>query len=315
MLKIKFFYAAFVSYFQQTGIRSTANNFKMLLINLRLVFSKQPELLYRRKLELNRQFLKEAITLPESDSEDVPVDDYRIWVLWWQGEMQMPSIVRCSYNSICKMTDKEVVLITKNNWKSYINPAPWIEQKVLNGNMKLPALSDYIRATLLYEYGGMWIDSTVLCIRQIPEWIFEREFFTIHNNEVFTNKYVANGRWNVQILGTNRKHLEVFHCLQHVFSEYWKRYDHIMDYLLVDYSIDYAYNEKQKVKDIIDSVPCTNQNMHVILSLFDKPFEQDIMNELSENTWFFKLTYKHKFIESTNGRPTFFKYIIDKYLQ
>lgn len=315
MLKVKFLYAAFVSFFQQIGIRSTANNTKMLFTNLCLIFSKQPEPLYKKRHELNRQFLKQAITLPKDDVKSSPVENYRIWVLWWQGESQMPPIVRCTYNSICKMTDKEVVLITKDNWKSYINPASWIEQKVLNGKMKLPALSDYIRASLLYEYGGMWIDSTVLCTKQIPSWIFEREFFSIHNDKTSTNKYVANGRWNVQILGTNRKHLEVFHCLRHVFAEYWKKYDYIMDYLLVDYSIDYAYNEKRSVKNIIDSVPCTNQNMHAILSLFDKPFEQDIMNKLSENTWFFKLTYKHRFIESINGKPTFFKYIIDKYLQ
>lgn len=315
MLKIKFLYAIFVSFFQQIGIRSTTNNIKMLLINLRLIFSKQPEPLYRKKHELNRQFLKQSIALPENDSESLPAENYYIWVLWWQGKKQMPPIVRCTYNSICNMTDKEVILITKDNWKSYINPAPWIEQKVFNGKMKLPALSDYIRASLLYEYGGMWIDSTVLCTKQIPGWIFEREFFSIHNNKVSTNKYVANGRWNVQILGSNRKHLEVFHCLQHVFSEYWKKYDYIMDYLLVDYSIDYAYNEKLDVKNMIDSVPCTNNNMHAILSLFDKPFDKNIMNKLSEDTWFFKLTYKHKFVEYADGKSTFFKYIISKYLQ
>lgn len=315
MSKIKFIYAAFVSFFQQISIRTITNNIYMLLTNLRLIFSKKPEPLYIKKHELNRQFLKKSITLPKNDSKSFQVEKYRIWVLWWQGKEQMPPIVRCTYNSICNMTDKEVILITKENWKSYINPAPWIEQKVLNGKMKLPALSDYIRASLLYEYGGMWIDSTVLCIRKIPEWIFDREFFSIHNNEVSTNKYVAYGRWNVQILGSNRRHLEIFHCLLHVFSEYWKKYDYIMDYLLVDYSIDYAYNEKQNIKNMIDSVPCTNKNMHAILSLFDKPFEQDIMNKLSTNTWFFKLTYKHLFVEYTDSKPTYFKYIIDKFLK
>lgn len=313
MLKIKFIYATFISFFQQIGIRPIINNIEMLFVNLCLIFSKHPEHLYKKKHELNRLFLKESIKLPDSESEELPVEKYNIWVLWWQGESQMPPIVKCTYKSICNMTDKEVVLITKENWKSYINPAPWIEQKVLDGKMKLPALSDYIRASLLYEYGGMWIDSTVLCTKHIPNWIFEREFFSIHNNEVNTEKYVAKGRWNVQILGSNRKHLEVFHCLKHVFSEYWEKYNYIMDYLLVDYSIDYAYNEKQDVKEMIDSLPCTNKNMHAVLSMFDKPFEQEIMDKLSEDTWFFKLTYKHKFIEETEGKYTFYRYIINKY--
>lgn len=304
---------AFATFVQQMQIRPISNNIQLLLVNVLLAIKWNSEHQYQIKHKLNRMLLKQKISLPSDYEEPLPVKDYCIWVLWWQGEEEMPPIVKRTYKSICDKSNVKVILITQHNWKSYITPDAWVVEKVMQQKMKLPALSDYIRASLLYEHGGMWIDSTVLCTKQIPEWIYNQKFFTIRNKSSKTNKYVANGRWNVQILGTNQRHLEIFRCLLHVFREYWKRYDTIMDYLLVDYSIDYAYNEKREVRKLIDTVPETNKNMHAILSLFDKPYSSDLMRQLEEGAWFFKLTYKHDFVEyAYNNRPTFYERIINK---
>lgn len=67
----------------------------MLFTNLCLISSKQPESLYKKKHELNLQFLKRFITsLPKDDIGSSPVENYRIWTLWWQGEAQMPPILK-----------------------------------------------------------------------------------------------------------------------------------------------------------------------------------------------------------------------------
>ena len=209
-----------------------------------MVIADDKEPFYAKKHSLNRTVLKQ-IGLPKSEEETLPVDKYRIWVLWWQGKNEMPEVVKCAYNSICSNSPKEVVLITKKNWTEYISPEEWIVRKVQERKMTLMALSDYIRASLLYSHGGMWIDSTVLCTERIPQYIFDSDFFTVHNFHPNTEKYVAKGRWNVQVLGTNKRHLAVFRGMLHILTEYWRRYDHIMDYLLVDYSIDYIYNEEK----------------------------------------------------------------------
>lgn len=301
-------------FLRQYTIRPFANNISMLINNLRMVFADDKEPFYGKKHSLNRTLLKGLIGLPYTEEEALPVEKYRIWVLWWQGEKQMPEIVRCAYNSICNNSPKEVVLITKDNWTEYISPDEWIVEKVHEGKMKLPALSDYIRASLLYSYGGMWIDSTVLCTTVLPDYIFECDFFTVHDLHPKTEKYVAKGRWNVQILGTNKRHLAVFRGIRHIFSEYWRRYDYIMDYLLVDYSIDYIYNENKKMRALIDNVPETNTNMHKLLDLCNKPYDEAASDWklMQKDTWFFKLTYKRKFVEECDGRKTVYKYIIEK---
>jgi hypothetical protein len=311
LLKLKFVCSSFISFLKQRHIRSFIGNIKYLYINTRIIFSKDPESLYIKKHELNRELLKTIIPLKKCVYDEFPVDNYKIWVLWWQGYDAMPEIVKCTYNSICRMTGKDVVLITKDNISEYINIDSWIEEKVHKGFMKLPAFSDYIRAYLLFEYGGMWIDSTVLFTRQMPKWIYEERFFTIHNNVVLSNKYVAMGRWNVQILGTNRKHLQLFGDMLYVFREYWRKYNYIMDYLLVDYSIDYSYNERKIVKGMIDSVPVTNGKMHTILGIINNEYNEDLLKELEKDTWMFKLTYKCNFKSFINNKTTFYKKIIE----
>lgn len=315
MIKVKLVCAALKEFICQCSFRPLINNLQMLINNIRMVFADNCEPLYETKHRLNRILLKKLITLPPTKEELLPVENYRIWVLWWQGEKQMPDIVKCTYKSICAMTKKEVVLITKDNWTEYIFPDEWIVRKVSDGKMKLPALSDYIRASLLYEYGGMWIDSTVLCTKELPQKYFESELFTIHNPHTETLKYVAQGRWNVQILGSNKRHLAVFGGLRHVFREYWKHYDNIMDYLLVDYAIDYVYNEDKEMRELIDKVPVTNINMHWLLDKFDKPYNEikSEWEKMQENTLFFKLTYKHNFIFEYAGKKTFYQYIIEEW--
>lgn len=315
LLHIKLIYNTFKDFFLQWNVRPFGNNVQMLVNGVRLIFSGYPDRLYERKHRLNRALLERIITLPNRINDATPVDKYRVWVLWWQGEENMPEIVRCTYKSICRMAGKEVVLITKDNLKDYVYVDEWIEKKVGNGVMKLPAFSDYIRFSLLYEYGGMWIDSTVLCTKKLPQSMFDSEFFSIHNDNVPTAKYVARGRWNVQVLGTNRCHLEIFGDCLHVFREYWRRYDHIMDYLLVDYTIDYVYNEKESIRCLIDAVPVTNTCMHVLLDKFDVAYSNicDEFDETWKDTWMFKLTYKHKFIEWANGDYTLYKYIVDEF--
>lgn len=311
---LKLQYVALNNFTKQVAVRGWVDSLRLLWYETCLLWLPDKNAYYIKRHELNIALLKRVIRLKNSKPAE-PVSDYKIWVLWWQGEDQMPPIVKCTYKSICRMAGREVVLVTKDNWQQYIIPDEWIVCKVAEGKMKLPALSDYIRASLLYEYGGMWIDSTVLCTRKLPEEIFDREFFTIHNPNSSTKKYVAQGRWNVQILGTNQRYLPVFGGLRHVFQEYWKRYDTIMDYLPVDYSIDYVYNENSTMRKLIDEVPVTNTRMHILLDWLDLPYSKvkAMWQEVQQDTWFFKLTYKHKFIEQINGEKTFYKYLMDEW--
>lgn len=55
--------------------------------------------------------------------------------------------------------------------------------------------------------------------------------------------------------------------------------------------------------------------MHKLLDLCNKPYDEyasDYKN-MKKDTWFFKLTYKHKFVNEKGGKNTVYKYIIEKW--
>ena len=101
--------------------------------------------------------------------EYVPIpqtDNYPIWVFWWQGVNKMPELVRICYNSIVQNAGEHPVhLLTENNYEQYLSKLPHLKEilnRIQQRTVSYAYFSDIIRSYLLYEYGGVWIDATVL---------------------------------------------------------------------------------------------------------------------------------------------------------
>lgn len=86
-----------------------------------------------------------------------------IWTCWWQGEECMPDIVKACYNAMKLHGDRHpVILITKDNYKTYIDIPDYILDKQEKGIIDLTHFSDILRAMILSKHGGIWMDSTLL---------------------------------------------------------------------------------------------------------------------------------------------------------
>lgn len=247
----------------------------------------------------------------------IQCEDYSIFVLWWQGEDTMPPIIHTVINSIKAATDKEVVLITLDNVRKFIDIPDFIWQKYICKKMGAAHFSDYTRMALLEKFGGLWIDSTVLCTKKIPDWIYEQDFFTIkaveHTTDLLDEKYVAKGRWNTQVFGTNKKGHPFFSTVRRLLEQYWMEHDYMIDYLLFDDIILYAYNTNTFIKKEMDKVPVSNAEMHSLLPLMNSAFDKDYWERLSANTYMFKLTYKGEHKEVENGKATFYHHVINSW--
>ena len=252
--KIKLYLAFLLFYAKQIRMRGLCDSLVLMYHVFFLVFFNNVDKHHCVKHRLNLKFLQKHIDLQSQDAPpSMPIrgNTYRIWVLWWQGEENMPHIVKATYHSIIKATDKQVVLITKDNVLDYIDIPSFIQEKVDAGKMSLAALSDYIRVSLLFNHGGLWIDSTVFCAQKLPEKIYDMKLITVKNCPSGC-KYVAQGKWNVQFLGTNEVHSKVFFLMKSIFEQYWRKYSIIMDYLLVDYSFEYIYENDEECKALFD---------------------------------------------------------------
>ena len=111
----------------------------------------------------------------------IPQDnDWPIWVMWRQGENNMPEIVKICYASILRNAcGHQVNLITQSNYKDYISNPPSLQQIlecIRSGELTVTALSDIVHCYLLYNFGGVWIDVTILLADEIDNIITNNIF-------------------------------------------------------------------------------------------------------------------------------------------
>ena len=271
--------------------------------------------IFRRHEEIKRYIkLKFASVLnkykdavyPESQS----FDNRMIWVCWLQGEANMPDIVRTCYKSVrANANGREVVLIKNENVEKYISIPKFIKDKVNNGKMSRTHFADYIRISLLKNYGGLWIDATVLVTDKInidcklPFFSIKQKPDSIH--------FVSQYRWAVWILGCSPQIGKIlFDCLENLFKAYLNKHSLFIDFFLFDYFLAVMYDEIPLVKQLVDNCPYNNPNAYELGALLNKEFNEDAFLQLKKNNTFHKLSWKQSwFTHTADDKPTFYSII------
>ena len=254
-----------------------------------------------------------------------------IWVCWWDGEGTMPPLVKSCYNSIIKHSSNHpVMLITKENYKNYISIPEYIIEKVSLGIMSLTHFSNILRVNLLYDYGGIWMDITILALKDISLEGFS--FFTLKalakTASVTLNtfegissthpfhicKETPVSRWSGFLLG-GTKSSPFFSYLRDILYAYWKDHNDQIDYLLFDYTIALGYDNIPSMKKLIDNVPCSKIDKYLLERNLNKEFSKEDFRKYSLET-FNKLTWKKKFITHTlAGKLTVYGHILETFLE
>ena len=91
-----------------------------------------------------------------------------IYLLWIQGWENAPILQKKVLNSWIKHnSDWNIIKLDYNNLKEYDLNIDYIYDK--NKRISPQALSDIIRVSLLKKYGGIWADSTFLCLKSITD--------------------------------------------------------------------------------------------------------------------------------------------------
>lgn len=83
--------------------------------------------------------------------------------------------------------DREIILITKDNFSYYINLPNFIMKKFNNGNISIQQFSDIIRVYLMYNYGGIWLDATILIKDKLDNAIFNYNFYSVKREKKMKN--------------------------------------------------------------------------------------------------------------------------------
>lgn len=93
-----------------------------------------------------------------------------IWLLWFQGWDNAPYLQkRVAESWRINNPNWKIEYLDMDNLKKYITDIEYIydENKIIS----YAAKSDIIRLSLLKNHGGVWADSTLLCMQPLDSWI------------------------------------------------------------------------------------------------------------------------------------------------
>ena len=205
------------------------------------------------------------------------ISDLNIWVFWYQGKESMPELIRMCYHSICRNANgRKVVLLTKDNLSDYVQMPDYIMEKVKKGYITFTHLSDLIRVSLLYRYGGTWMDATLLTTGPIDNRWMNGVFGTVKVHPL-SEGTISDYRWTSFYMFCYPGSLAM-KCFRDVMFAFLGKNKGMLDYFFIDYTFELLYQKNPSFKRIVDGNPYTNQH------IFDCHLN-DVYHGQFENDW------------------------------
>lgn len=271
-------------------------NHTKFLLRMRYPKDKQKEFLRLVKFwETFSNIIEKYKDLPIYPLGDVNAESEASTIIWmyWNDSTSIPEMVQSCMSLIVKNTNGlKVVLVTEATVSKYLQLDEIIWRKYKGGKISRTHFSDIVRIALLYKYGGVWMDCTLLLTQPLPRIVTESDFYTNKLLEKDTVN-VCGGRWSTFFLACHKGNLMMRATLD-VFTEYWKRYDYIVDYVWMDYVFNLLYEKIPSVKAMIDAVPANNPNIWLLQTRIGEPFSMNQFHALFEDNsrFLYKLSYK-----------------------
>jgi len=209
-----------------------------------------------------------------------------IWFCWLQGIDNAPPLVKkCHEKLVTHFPDRETILITQENYQNYISIPDWFKAKWQAGIIDHTKLSNLIRLELLINYGGLWIDSTVLSTsKEVPSYIFDVPLFMY--SECALGEIRSAATWLISSCRNNN----ILRATKDVYLAYWKENDELIEYFLITFCLKLAIEKYPEEWDRMAKIPAINQLM-LAKKIFDR-YDPVYWEQLSQLTPFHKLSIK-----------------------
>jgi len=234
-----------------------------------------------------------------------------IWFCWLQGLAAAPPLVKACYNSLKQLTGYSLVVIDNTNWRAYVELPEYIVKKWGKGRIPAAMFSDLLRVELLIDYGGTWIDSTVLCTgvndnhndnenSKDSKLATDSKLYTLNsqlkqymNAPLFVFQYTKEGSVPVSISNwfiTACRNNEVLRVLREMLYAYWRDYDCVLDYYI--FHLFFAMISKEYPEQMAAMPYAQSQRSLVLLHHWGEKFDQRKWDKLSSEVCFHKLVFR-----------------------
>ncbi len=245
------------------------------------------------------QFQESYIPQPQAHSN-------KIWVCWFQGMENAPALVQRCYRSLQEnLPDREIILLTEDNYTDYVSFPQYILDKIASGAITRTHLSDLLRLELLIHHGGTWIDATVFCSgSNIPSYMLDADLFFFQilkpgmdGHSVCLSSWFMTACTNHPVLLLSRA----------LLYRYWEKHNTMVDYFLLHDFFQLALEAYPQ--HWAQVIPFSSSTPHILLLRLFEPFNKQIWDAAAQATPFHKLSYK--FTQDQADMPdTYYRHIL-----
>ncbi|WP_334329722.1 capsular polysaccharide synthesis protein [Companilactobacillus sp. HBUAS59699] len=238
-----------------------------------------------------------------------------VWVMWWQVT-NVPRFVQRNLTLMRERLNKRVIVLNQENIGDFVQIPEDVIERLNDDQISYQTFSDYVRMKILFEYGGVWLDSTVY-VGEHDNFLNQLDFsqhalITVKGIPDFGSKFIPKGRWVIYCLG-GRSGQMLFKFVSDCLDYYIENDIPTPDYFLTDYLFDIAYkNNIGHFRDKLKKVPANNVNCEELAPLMNAKFDQQLLDKITRNTSIFKLSNKTKYRSRTADKSrTFYSYLYE----
>ena len=221
-----------------------------------------------------------------------PNPEIKVWSMWWQGEEKADKLFRMCIDSARRHTHQPVITLDRDNYSQYFEIPEHILRKQEEGKIALQHVCDLMVVSILAAEGGFFTGATVWWSQDATEELLKAPFWTCRAvSESHIN--MSRSRWVGYVLA-GRKEFPLFSFARDCLHEYWRNCDKAVDYLMLDYIFELAYQNISCVRETIDSLPAKNNMLRneLIMHLSD-PYDPESFKRYTEgDTFIYKLSWK-----------------------
>lgn len=239
-----------------------------------------------------RKKIAKYVTITDMPVENNVSDSKIMWWLWFQGSENAPEIVRKCYSSAKSVAQKmefEFIELNNDNIFNYVNlpekiKIMWKNKKISNANF-----SDLCRISLLADYGGLWIDSTVYLSDVIDEEILDSDIFFFQAS--FLDLSVTKmSNWFMY----SKRRKNCFFCsMRDTLVNYWSNNSVIPDYFIFHLFASLIM-EKNQFKKLITNMPYMSNTYPSLLEReLREKYDEVKIKYILKKSRIHKLTYKN----------------------
>ena len=187
-------------------------------------------------------------------------------------------------------------MLTDENLVDFIDIPTDIIEKYKRKELTAAHYSDIIRFSLLYQYGGIWMDATLFVSPYATLEMFEGEFFSLNHPPIMPEKLeraIGDYKWSGFLLAGKKEKLYFKH-IRDLYIYFIRKYPVFIHYLMMDYFILSEYELNDELKDLVDELPvlAPAERVWFLRDHANDIFDENVWTEVLKTTPIMKTTYK-----------------------